>query len=175
MYFSRFMKKLLLLLLILPAFNTFAQDAPKPSTAFSAGVEFGIPSRSLYNVGVGASLKLEQPVVSPVSLTLTAGFSSFFRKDSPFNNGHSGGDIFVPLKAGVRYNVGSGVFLEAEAGSAIEINYDERKLFAFSLGPAIMIPTGADNRDFELGLRYESWSAHTLQQTAIRFAYRFGR
>ncbi|SCW68190.1 hypothetical protein [Mucilaginibacter sp. NFR10] len=169
------MKKLLLLLLIFLAFKTFAQDTPKPSTAFSAGVEFGIPSRSLYNVGVGASLKLEQPVVSPVSLTLTAGFSSFFRKDSPFNNGHSGGDVFVPLKAGVRYNVGSGVFLEAEAGSAIELNYDERKLFAFSLGPAIMIPTGTDNRNFELGLRYESWSAHTLQQTAIRFAYRFGR
>jgi len=67
------------------------------------------------------------------------------------------------------------VFLEAEAGRAIELNYDEHKLFAFSLGPAIMIPVGTDNRNFELGLRYESWSAHTLQQTAIRFAYRFGR
>jgi len=50
---------MLLLLLILPAVKTYAQDTPKPSTAFSAGVEFGIPSRSLYNVGVGASLKLE--------------------------------------------------------------------------------------------------------------------
>jgi len=169
------MKKILLLLLILSAVKTYAQDAAKPSTAFSAGVEFGIPSRSLYNVGVGASLKLEQPVIYPVSLTLTAGFNSFFRKDSPFNNGHSGGDIFVPLKAGLRYNVSSGVFLEAEAGSAIELNYDERKLFAFSVGPAILIPTGTDNRNFELGLRYESWSAHTLQQTAIRFAYRFGK
>ncbi|MFC0516328.1 hypothetical protein ACFFGT_19070 [Mucilaginibacter angelicae] len=169
------MKKLILLLLILPAFKTYAQDGPKPSTTFSGGVEFGIPSRGLYNVGVGASLKLEQPIVSPVSLTLTAGFSSFFRKNSPLNEGHSGGDIFVPLKAGVRYNVSSGLFLEAEAGSIIELNYDKRKLFAFSIGPAIMIPTSTDNRNFELGLRYESWSAHTLQQTAIRFAYRFGR
>jgi hypothetical protein len=157
------MKKLLLLLLILAAFKTYAQDGPKPSTAFGAGVELGIPSRGLYNVGVGSSLKLEQPIVRPVSLTLTAGLSSFFRKNSPLNDGHSGGDIFVPLKAGLRYNVTSGVFLEAEAGTAIE------------LGPAIMIPTGTDNRNFELGLRYESWSAHTLQQTAIRFAYRFGR
>lgn len=169
------MKKLILLLLILPAFKTYAQDGPKPSTAFSAGVEFGIPSRNLYNVGVGASLKLEQPIVSPVSFTLTAGFSSFFRKNSLLNEGRSGGDVFVPLKAGLRYSVSSGLFLEAEAGSAIELNYDERKLFAFSVGPAIMIPTGTENRNFELGLRYESWSAHTLQQTAMRFAYRFGR
>ena len=168
------MKKLLLIVIIFAAFKAHAQDLPHPSTAFSAGAELGIPAHSLYNIGVGASVKLEQPVVSPVSLTLTAGFSSFFRKNSPFNNGNSGGNLFVPLKGGVRYNVGSGVFLEAEAGSAIELNYDKRRVFAFSVGPAIMIPSGADNRNFELGLRYESWSAHTLQQTAIRFAYRFG-
>ncbi|MEO3404388.1 hypothetical protein AAFN85_10820 [Mucilaginibacter sp. CAU 1740] len=169
------MKKLLLIVILFAALKTYAQDLPHPSTAFSAGGELAIPSRGLYNIGVGASAKLEQPIVSPVSLTLTAGFSSFFRKNSPFNNGNNGGNLFVPLKGGVRYNVGSGVFLEAEAGSAIELNYDKRRLFAFSVGPAIMIPSGADNRNFELGLRYESWSAHTLQQTAIRFAYRFGR
>lgn len=66
-----------------------------------------------------------------------------------------------------------GAYLEGEMGDVMETNGDKRNLFAFSIGPGFLIRiNGKPNLD--LGFRYENWSKHTLQQTAIRLAYRIG-
>ena len=112
------MKKLLLILLFATfIYGAHAQVPVQNSTAFSIGAELAIPSYGLYNIGTGLSAKFELPVVSPVSVTVTGGFSSIFYKSSilyDYRNG--GGDLFAPLKAGVKYYFIQNVYAEGEGG-----------------------------------------------------------
>ncbi|MDB4919964.1 MAG: hypothetical protein JWQ54_1947 [Mucilaginibacter sp.] len=150
-----------------------AQDEPLKK-AISLGAELGIPNASVYSIGVGISGKAEFPVSSKVAITATAAYSAFFYKSNLFNNSKTLTSArFIPLKAGVKYYLNPGVYFEGELGTAIETNYLKQDLFAFSLGPGFIIPIkGKYGIDF--GLRYEKWSNHQVQQTAIRFAHRFG-
>src|SRR3569833_514095 len=164
------MKKLLLLPLVIAfALTANAQFVNKP--AFSLGGELGIPNYGLYNVVLAASGKLEFPIVSPVSISLTGGFSTVFKRSSVFANQTGGADLYAPLKAGVKYYVSQNVFLEGEGGVAIGLNNAKRTLGLFSIGPGFVIPSGT--LGIEIGLRYEDWQGQ-LKQTAIRVAYRFG-
>ena len=142
--------------------------------AFSIGPELGIPSQSVYSIGYAASAKLEVPVSSRFVITGTGGYSHFTYKSSIIHTfGRQPAATFVPLKAGLRYTAGLGAYIEGEAGTAMETNGDKRNLFAFSIGPGFLIRiNGQPNLD--LGFRYENWSKRTLQQTAIRVAYRLG-
>lgn len=139
--------------------------------AFSIGGELGVPSYGLYNVVLGASAKFELPVVSPVSLSLTAGFSSVFQRSSILNNYNAGADLFVPLKAGVKYYFGRDFYLEGEGGAALPLNHDKNSLALFSIGPGFVIPS--ERHGIDISFRYEDWQGQ-LKQTAIRVAYRFG-
>jgi len=164
------MKKLLLLpLLFALALTAKAQFSNKP--AFSLGGELGIPNYGLYNVVVAASGKLEFPIVSPVSISLTGGLSTLFKRSTIFNNESAAADLFVPLKAGVKYYFSQNVYLEGEGGVAIGLNNSKSTLGLFSIGPGFDIPS--DKNGVEIGLRYEDWQGQ-LKQTAIRVAYRFG-
>jgi hypothetical protein len=165
------MRKYLLLLLVFYSYKLQAQTTP--TKAFSPAFELGIPSNGVYNIGVGASIKGELPVASPVSLTLTAGFTSMFYKSNLFDSSRTpGAAIFVPLKAGLKYYFNQGIYAEGEAGTAIETNYGKQSSFAFSIGPGFMVPAG-DKNAVDISFRYEDWS-NQLRQTAIRIAYRFG-
>lgn len=164
------MKKLLFLLITFYSFNTYAQTII--SKAISTAFELAIPANGVYNIGVGASVKAELPITTPVSLTLTGGFTSMFYKSNLFNSSLTpGAAVFVPLKAGVKYYFNKGVYAEGEAGTAIETNYGKQSVFAFSIGPGFIVPSG-DKNGFDIGFRYENW-ANQLRQTAIRIAYRF--
>ncbi|MBS1529670.1 MAG: hypothetical protein JSU01_05155 [Bacteroidetes bacterium] len=158
---------LLILLLVFVITGANAQN----KTALSLGGELGIPNYGLYNVVLGASAKFELPVVSPVSLSLTAGFSSVFQRSSILNNYNSGADLFVPLKAGVKYYFSQNVYLEGEGGAALPLNGNRHSLGLFSVGPGFVIPS--EKHGVDIGFRYEDWQGQ-LKQTAIRVAYRFG-
>jgi hypothetical protein len=165
------MKRLVLILLTFSFINSRAQTTI--TKAFSPAFELGIPSNGVYNIGVGASIKGELPIASPVSFTLTAGFTSLFYKSNLFDSSRTpGAAIFVPLKAGLKYYFDQNVYAEGEAGTAIETNYGKQSSFAFSIGPGFMAPVG-DKNAVDISVRYEDWS-NQLRQTAIRVAYRFG-
>jgi hypothetical protein len=165
------MKKLIILILVFLAFRSHAQTTI--TKAIGTAFELSIPSNGVYNIGVGASIKGELPIASPVSLTLTAGFTSMFYKSNLFNSSRTpGAAIFVPLKAGLKYYFNTGIYAEGEAGTAIETNYGKQSSFAFSIGPGFLVPAG-DKNSVDISFRYEDW-ANQLRQTAIRVAYRFG-
>lgn len=164
------MKRLLLLLFLFCISKAYAQtDITK---AISGGFELAIPANSVYNVGTGFSIKGELPIVAPVSLSLTAGFTAMFYKSNLFNSSRTPGAAgFLPLKAGIKYYFDKGIYAEGEAGTAIETNYEKQSVFAFSIGPGFIVPAG-EKSGVDISFRYEDW-ANKLRQTAIRIAYRF--
>src|ERR1700749_3504132 len=147
------MKKLIILILIFSVFRAHAQTTI--TKAFSPAFELTIPSNGVYNIGVGASVKGELPIASPVSFTLTAGFTSMFYKSNLFDSSRTpGAAIFVPLKAGLKYYFDHDIYAEGEAGTAIETNYGKQSSFAFSIGPGFMAPVG-DKNSVDISFRYE--------------------
>ncbi len=166
------MKRIVFILLAVCCLKAQAQTT-EITKAIGTAFELAIPSNGVYNVGVGASAKAELPIVAPVSLTLTGGFTTMFYKSNLFNSSRTPGAAgFIPLKAGVKYYFNKGVYAEGEAGDAIETNYAKQSSFAFSLGLGFIVPAG-DKNGVDIGFRYEDWS-NQLRQTAIRIAYRFG-
>jgi hypothetical protein len=165
------MKKLIILLFLSCCFKAYSQTTI--TKAISTAFELAIPSNGIYNIGVGASAKAELPIVAPVSLTLTGGFTTMFYKSNLFSSSRTPGAAgFIPLKAGAKYYFNKGVYAEGEAGTAIETNYGKQSSFAFSVGLGFIAPAG-DKNGVDVGFRYEDWS-NQLRQTAIRIAYRFG-
>ena len=166
------MKKVLTALFLIAGMLAHAQTAP--TKTFSAGLELGAPTNSIYNIGFGGSGKVEIPIIAPLSLSVTAGYISFYYKSSLVGSNTSQSPAgFVPLKAGAKFYVGPGIYIEAEGGTAIETNYGKDKLFAYSVGPGFIIPTGK-HTGVDLGFRYENWGGGRLRQTGIRAAYRIG-
>jgi hypothetical protein len=167
------MKRFLLLIFLLSSLQIMAQDEPLKK-AFGIGAELGIPNVSVYNIGLTVSGKGEFPVSGKVAITATAAYSTFFYKNNLFGNSKTPDAArFIPLKAGVKYYLNPGIYFEGELGTAIETNYLKQDLFVFSIGPGFLIPIN-EKHSIDFGLRYEKWSQHQVQQTAIRFAYRFG-
>jgi hypothetical protein len=166
------MKKALTVLFLITGMLAHAQTIPKKT--FSAGLELGAPTNSIYNIGFGGSGKVEIPLIAPLSLSITAGYTSFYYKSSLVGNNTSQPAAgFVPLKAGAKFYFGPGIYMEAEGGTAIETNYSKEKLFAYAVGPGFIIPTGK-HTGIDLGFRYENWGGGRLRQTGIRAAYRIG-
>jgi hypothetical protein len=166
------MKKILLPLFAMAfCVIAYAQQSVANKKAFSVGPELGIPNQSVFNIGYGASVKFEIPVVSPLSFSLTAGYNKFKYKSIRVGSSVTPeAASFIPLKAAAKYYLSQGFYAEGELGTVIETNYQENKLFAFSAGPGFIFPIKGGGID--LGFRYERWS-NKLRQTGIRVAYRF--
>ena len=167
------MKKLLFILFFASAsFAANAQLSGADRTAFSLGGEVTIPNYGLYSVGTGATAKFEFPVAPLFSISLTGNITSVFYHNSILNQyGDSGADVFVPVKAGLKYYPISTLYIEGEGGEALELNHQQRHLSAFGVGPGFIIPQSKGALD--ISFRYEAWSAQ-VKQTVLRFAYRFG-
>jgi len=159
--------KQLVLFLFLAISITCASAQSSNQIAVSLGGELGIPSYGVYNVALGGSAKLELPVVSPVSVSLTGGFTSVFLKSSVIDNYNGGADLFAPLKAGVKYYFMRNVYVEGEGGAALELNRTKKTFALFSIGPGFVIPS--EKNGIDISFRYEAWQSQ-LKQTAIRVA-----
>jgi hypothetical protein len=168
------MKKLLLIILAFSALQAQAQSV-QLTKGFSVGAELGIPTQSIFNIGFGGSGKAEVPIVSPVSLTVTAGYTSFYYKSALIGGGNRFPDPagFVPLKGGAKVYLSQVFYVEAEGGAILETNHAKNTLSAFAIGPGFLIPLKSENRSIDFSLRYERWS-NNLTQTGLRVAYRLG-
>jgi len=165
-------------LLILPLFAaklTYAQE--RTTTAFSIGPELNIPQRSAYNIGYGASVNLETPLSSKFSAVVTSGYYRFSYKSLALSGYKKpGADSFIPIKAGAKYYIDPRFYTQAEVGTVLNKNDAYMgNLFTYSLGTGFLLPLGDSKTSMiDIGLRYEDWSKSSLQQFAIRVAYRFG-
>lgn len=162
------MKKIFVFILLIAGIH-IAGHAQDKRFAISIGPEVGFPSHSLYTIGGGGSLKAEVAVSAKASITATAGYSSFSYKNI---GGTHQSSNFIPLKAGFRYS-GAGAYLEGELGEAIKNGANKQNLFAYSVGPGFIFKLN-DAESIDLGFRYENWSKNTLQQIAVRVAFRLG-
>ncbi len=168
------MKKILIVLLIFCSGKVLAQNTAPINSAFSIAAELPLPSNSAYSIGVGISGKYELPIVAPVNLTFTGGFTAMFYKSNLFNSSLTPGAAgFIPLKVGLRYFFNSGFNLEGEAGTVMGTNYGKQKSFVLAIGPSFVIPLNHNKRSIDIGFRYENWTQQ-FHQTGIRIAYRFG-
>lgn len=167
--------KYLGLLLFALCLTICAKAQERDLKAFGLGVEIPIPTQSVYSIGIGASGKLEIPLTGNLGLTVTSGITEMYYKsglvyalDVPST------DTFVPLKGGLRYFLGPGVYAEGEMGNTFEIEHDKRDLFTYAIGPGFVAPINGGKNGIDVSFRYESWSNHELRLTAFRVAYRFG-
>lgn len=164
------MKKLLLIAFSFVTLGVQAQVTTKP--AVSIGAELGIPSNTVYNIGIGGSAKIEVPIVSALSVSFTAGYNTFFYKNSILgNNVKPDAGTFIPLKAGLKYYLADGFYVEGEAGNIKETNYNKNNIFVFTIGPGFLVPINKSSA-VDFGFRYENWHRR-LRQTSLRVAYRF--
>jgi hypothetical protein len=192
------MKKLLLALLISAGAisGVHAQNSSAPS--FSAGLDFGVPVGAVSNVygSVGGiALKLESPLAnSPLSLTLTTGYTFYVSKggystgfyDSSYGNGsYSSGFVagFVPVEAGAKVYVSRRIFIEGDLGASFNVNansstYTNNKVaFIYAPVAGVSIPVNPYSKSmFDFTLKYEDRveTGGGFSQIAIGAAYRFG-
>ncbi|MDB4919973.1 hypothetical protein [Mucilaginibacter sp.] len=177
------MKKVLpfLVISIICSLGAFAQVTMKPHV--SIGGEYGLTTGNLssyYGSVIGASVKLEIPVVSPkFNLTATVGFTEYLVRldyNGPLN---LSAEKFIPVELGARYYFTRIAYFEGDAGFSQNINSDyTRSSSAFIYSPAIgfSAPTNKHKSTIDVGLRFESrvQSSGNNNQAALRLAYRFG-
>jgi hypothetical protein len=173
------MKKFLFVFAVLgaTALGAFAQTTASSSTdggtKISLGIEGGIPvgdANSVYNYVLGGSLKIETPILKNTFLTLSAGYNAFFVKSELKDPGLSSAYGFIPLKAGIKYYMQDGFFVEGEAGIVFSTEANSRSLFVYAPGVGYTFSDG-----FEVGLRFEGWpkDGETISQIGLRLALRF--
>ncbi len=172
------MRKLLVLFLLLIAFNVaYAQRGStddKKSVFLGAGFELGFPSNSPLSVGYGGSLKAEVPVAKNTALTLTGAYMQYNYSESFTNlTGQTPGfhPQFIPLKAGLRFQLGPGFYSEGEVGEAFKLNNGSGGLFDYSIGLGFYVPMNKISA-LDVGFRYEAYSENQYRQTAVKIAYR---
>jgi len=124
---------------------------------------------SIYNAGFGGNLKGLYGVGTAGQLTLTGGYSTFSGKSgSQFGNQTLS---LIPILAGYRYNLSSGLYGEAQAGLGILTT----KVTGFSFsqtnfGGAINV--GYVTHGLDLSVRYYT-EGDVMSLFAVRVAYNF--
>jgi hypothetical protein len=167
------MKKFLLALVVLSgvALSSFAQKTGNVDK-FNVGVDIGVPlgdASTIYDLGLGVSLKYELPVAKQLAFTASAGYTVFFVKNNLTSLGAQSTFGYVPLKAGLKYYINNNFYLEGQAGATFSTESGGGTAFAWSPGIGYNLGGG-----FDMSARYESWNHNgTLNQAALRFAYSF--
>jgi hypothetical protein len=153
--------------------QSIAQVSSAGRPSLSLGAEVGIPVGDLnksQNTGFGGSLKGIFPLFEGGALTLSAGYIGFSKDErsiAPALN-------FIPLKAGLRYNLSpGGVYLEPQLGytstSAKNSNIPNSGGFTYAAALGTMVQA------LDLSVRYEGVSRNgtTLPFIGVRGAYNF--
>jgi len=164
---------------------------PRLSAGFIYGTAVG-PASDNYTYASGFLLKYELPVKSsPVSLTLTTGYSFFIpetRHYSYINPGNGGGvhvnysaATFVPLEIGARVYVANKLYFEGNIGASLNVNspheYYTNKTVALLVSPNLGYSfrfgsSGKTGLDLSLGYenRFERASLDYYQGSYGRLA-----
>ena len=195
------MKKIILSVILLCLINSFAKAQSGNKVSLSLGPEFNFPinstetyygkTRQYYKDGIGGVLKAELPVFSTLHITLSAGYMHYtannyylmYVQTAPYTD-HAFSPsapkqpsyLFLPVKAGLQYYYSKYMYLSAEAGEAIKLNFAAKNSFMYSGGLGGVIPFN-EKSGFDLGVRYERgyeiWSyPFSISQIGIRVAYK---
>ena len=171
------MKIYLLALTVLVTVGSFAQDKKKASggTSFSVGVEAGLPIGDLKefsSLGIGGSAKAAFGIFEGGAVTVSAGYMTFSGKTITI-----GGQSFkagslnvIPVKVGLRYMLGGGIYGEPQLGMSF-IGNGGGSAFTYAAGLGTII-----NNQIDIGVRYEAFSKNSSTSSFIgaRVAYNFG-
>lgn len=152
-----------------------AQDASAIEN-YDQGFKLGIGANAGYvfddafGLALGADVRLQYDLSRRTSLTLTTGFTNFFKDEASKDLG------FIPVKAGFKGFIWEDRFYllgEVGAGFAVTNNYDDTTLI---LAPGI----GYATKHIDFSLRYEYYNDFVkvngdkgLGQLALRLAYGF--
>ncbi len=166
------MKKILLSLAVIVFVSNFC-FAQTGNNQISLGAEVNFFASngysSIYNPGIGGNLKGLYGIGDASQLTLTGAYSSFSGKSSS-----TFGDqtlSLLPILAGYRYNLKSGIYGEAQAGLAILTTKVTGASYSqTNFGGAINI--GYVIHGFDVSARYYT-EGDVLSTFAIRLAYNF--
>lgn len=146
-----------------------AQKGVVGNTAFSVGVEAGVPVGTegitlFYPIAAGGSLQVEHLVAPDLGLTFKAGFLNYFAI--------KGGEDFgmVPVLAGFRYRFSPRIYGSAQLGASFSTVRGEGAFFSYSPGIGLMM-----SHHFDLLARYEAASKgrRTYGNIGGRLAYNF--
>ncbi len=185
------MKKRILLVVIFFASVTcsFAQTTTRPWN-FNVGLYGAQPldnMRSIFNDGIGGSIKFEYHFKPYVFFTVDGGYETFGVKGHLQNAYVPSTYSYVPVKLGVKYYPIGGLYAEVQGGVVYYGQHGGGSAFDFSPGIGYSFKPG-----FELGIRFEEWrqdpEAHikddygqtgpfktvsTFNQLSLRLAERF--
>lgn len=187
------MKKIKFLLAglsIVLATSTFAQETPaRRGLSISIGPELAIPLGDFrnklsfpgselpvrgYKAGFGGSAKLNIPVATNIDVSLSAGYMAFSQKASLDTLGtisiNKNSYTLVPFKAGLRFRLNGGFYLEPQAGyTQTKIKNEEGAgYFTYAGNVGYLI-----SRAVDVAVRYESVSrtGGNLNFVGLRIAY----
>jgi hypothetical protein len=170
------MRKFLSALVILCgiAISSMAQTTPG-GNKFNIGVDLGIPfgdASSLFDLGAGASLKYELPIANSLAVTGSVGYTAFIVKNEFTGfEGQQSVYSYIPIKAGLKYYIENGFFVEGQAGVTLFAGSGGGTSFAVAPNVGYSFDGG-----FEISGRYESWSKKdngSINQAAVRVSYSF--
>lgn len=184
------MKFLLAGLAMVLVSSTFAQETPaKRGLSVSIGPELAVPlgvfrNKLLfpgsqlpvrgYKAGFGGSVKLNLPVATNIDVSLSAGYMAFSQK-APIDtlaaiSINKNSYTLVPFKAGVRFRLNGGFYIEPQAGYTQTKIKNEEGAGYFTYAGNIGYLIG---RVVDVAVRYESVSrtGGNLNFAGLRIAY----
>ncbi len=175
--------------------STSSSDGVK----FSIGVDAGIPTGNFsnnYNWNIGGSVQADIPVISKqLYVTVNAGYDNFFgKKDLTATvvtpNGATTTTFdapniqLLPVKAGLKFFVADGFYIQGEAGAAFALNksnvgFDKSAAFIYAPQVGYQFNIGGNNF-IDAGVRYQGStdfvsndSNSKLNFVGLRVAYGF--
>jgi len=159
------MKKSFLAIAII-AFSTLsvqAQDLDR-TTTLSIGVNAGIPTATGYSFAYGADLQADFGVAATTKITASAGYKGYSVKSS-----YGGGSTyFIPLLAGVKFNLGEKAYGHGQLG----YGFAKGGSGAFAYAPSIGYYFSPK---FDGSIKYLAFSKNstTWGDIGVRLAYNF--
>jgi hypothetical protein len=174
------MKKSIKLSMLVGLAFTCAEAFSQGRPTLGIGAELGVPAGNLnatQKIGVGGSAKLAFPVGGGTAITISGGYISFSGDESRnaanviFKNPAKN---FIPIKAGVRYNVvPNGIYLEPQLGyTSISTQNTNGSTggFTYAANAGYIV-----NKVLDISARYEAVSINnfTLPHVGFRVAYNF--
>lgn len=168
------MRKILLITVLATGLMSNA-SAQKDGLKFSAGPEIGFATGNLsstHSLGIGASGQLEFGLQDKLNFTATAGVMNFSGKDRTSTDKFKGFTI-IPIRAGVKYFLTTGIYAGAQLGAAFLSGYGDGTAFSYSPQIGYEFKTKND-KSVDATFKYEGWSKNgSWGGLGLRLAYVF--
>ncbi len=195
------MKRIVLFAILICSISSFVKAQSGNKVTLSLGPEVNFPfnstqtyygkTRQYYKDGIGGVLKAELPVLSTLHVTISAGYMHYiannyylmYNQTAPYPNyafsttaPKQPSYLFLPIEAGLQYYYSKYLYISAEAGEAIKLNFATKNSFMYSSGIGGVIPFN-EKSGLDLGVKYERgyeiWSyPFPISQIGVRVAYK---